>query len=159
MWRRRFRRFLIANSNRERRRLWVVLMYSGLSGWMILSLMMGLPSLEGVVSGRTSYAIFFAFAALGAFGFLITASTSTHVVHGLKVDATPEAVWDRATRKAYQAILGVLLVVTGYWLFVWPLLRLPEAEVFPLFSLAFFCLVLSLPNAIIAWTEPEGDTL
>lgn len=157
---------MIANSGLERRRLWVALMYSGLSGWTVQSLIMGVPSLKGATSGWIFFAVFFAFAALGAFGFLVNASTMTHVMLGLgpakppqdtRPDERQRTIWDRALRKAYVVVLAVLLVVTGYLLFVWPLLRLPRGEILPLLSIAIFLLALSLPNAIVAWTEPDPE--
>lgn len=166
----RFRRFLISsmvrNSGLERRRFWVAMMYVGLAGWTLLSLMMGLPSFENALPGWTIFVVFLFFAGLGALGFFITASTSAHVVHGLKaagpqdrvLDERQRSVWDRASRKAYFVVLVVLLFITGYWMFVWPLVRLPETEVMVLLSLALFLLTLSLPNAIVAWTEPDVET-
>lgn len=170
MWRQRLRRFtlqtMVASSGRERRRLWVAVMYSGLAGWTIQSVMMSLPSLKSIVSGWIFFAVFFSFAALGALGFLFTAYAPTHVSHGLKVETGPqdgalderqEAVWGRASRKAYTVLLAVLPIVTVYLIFVWPLLRLPGEEALTLLSVAVFLLTLSLPNAIVAWTEPDAE--
>ena len=170
MWQRRLQRrtlgFMIQNSRLKRRRLWVALMYLGLAGWTVPAVILGLPSLEDAIPSWVLFAVFAAFATLGAVGFFLTASTSTHVAHGLKADWKPQdkelderqrTVWDRAVRKAYFVVSGVLLIITGYWLLVWPVLRLPEAEVTGLLFLALFCLVFSLPNAIIAWTEPDSE--
>lgn len=168
MWQRSLQRrtlgFMVQNSGLKRCRSWVAVMYSGLVGWTIASVILSLSSLEDAMPSWTIFAVFTAFAALGAVGFFVTSHTSTHVAHGLKAEMTPQdlepderqrALRDRAMRRAYFVVSGTLLFITGYWLFVWPLLRLLEAEVTGLLLLTHFLLALSLPNAIVAWTESD----
>ena len=170
MWKReyqqRYRRFMIENSSQERRRFWVVVMYAGLAGWTIYSLTSSLPSLKGIIPPWTFYVVTISCAAIGALGFLVTVSTSTYVSRGLEASANPQEkkldereqkVWGRASRKAYLVILGILLVTHIYWAFVWPLFGLLEKGIMGLLSLAIFLLALSLPNAIVAWTEPDAE--
>lgn len=170
MWKRayqqRFRRFIIRNSGLERRRLWVAVMYVGLAGWTISSLMIGLPYVEDVIPAWTFYSVTMVFAATGALGFLFTVFTSTHVSHGLKDSSEPQnrelderqrAVWDRASRKAYLIVMGILPVAAIYWGTIWPLSSVIDENVMGLLSLAIFLLALSLPNAIVAWTEPDAE--
>lgn len=73
------------------------------------------------------------------------------------LDERQRSVWDRAIRKTYLVALFIFLVATVYWSFVQPLYNLIEVEVIGLLSLAIFLLVLSLPNAIVAWTEPDAE--
>ena len=162
----RFRRFMFENSTLERRRFWVVVMYTGLAGWTIYSLTISLPSLQDVIPQWTFYVVTISCIVIGAFGFLITLSTSTYVSRGLEasagtqdktLDEREQAIWSRASRKAYLIILGILLLTHIYWAFVWPLFRLIDEEVMGLLSLAIFLLALSLPNAIVAWTEPDAE--
>lgn len=165
-YQRSFWRFMVRNSVRERRRLWVVMMYAGLAGWTVMSLLIGLPGLRNAVPSWAFYTAFISSASVGALGFLVTASTSTYVSHGLKASTEPQSrelderqrsVWDRAIRKAYFVIFGVLLVNTFYWAFVQPISDVLDEGTISLLSITVFLLALSLPNAIVAWTEPDAE--
>lgn len=92
--------------------------------------------------------------------------TSTYFSRGLqdstgsqdkKPDEREHGVCNRASRKAYLVILSILSLTHIYWTFVWPSFRLLDEEIMELLSLAIFLLALSLPYAIIAWTEPDVE--
>lgn len=170
MWKRRYRRFVIRNSSRERRRSWVTVMYAGLAGWTISSLLLGLVFSQDNIPlwlPETSLIFFAVGFLLWGWGFAVTLMTSSYVSHGRlifsshmepqdrKLDERQRAMWHRASRAAYLVVLGVLLVAHLYWAFVHPFLGLTGRVPMGLFSLAILLLAVSLPNAIVAWTEPS----
>jgi hypothetical protein len=165
IWKECYRRFVVQNSGQKRRRLWVAVMYAGLTGWTIPALAIGAPPLRDAVPAWVFYAGTFSFAVIGALGFLVTVSTSTHVSHGLgastgrkegKLDERQRAIWDQACRASYVVVLCILLLSNFYWGFVEPVFDLDKSAT-SLLSLAIFLLALSLPNAIVAWTEPDPE--
>ena len=170
-WKPRYRGFVIRNSRRERRRAWVTVMYSGLAGWTVSSLLLGLVFSRNNTPlwlSEISSAFFVVGLLLWGFGFAVTLLTSSYVSHGRliftgiepqdrELDERQQATWHRASGRAYLVVLGILLLGHLYWAFVHPLLSLTDKVPMGLFSLAVLLLAVSLPNAIVAWTEPDPE--